>query len=109
MLNLLSKRYLFFSLSLLVIIPGLVILAIYGLPLAIDFVGGTLLEVQFASGNAPQSAEIYSLYEDLGITDVQVQTTGKDILIIRSPALNETNRSTIISEMNTRFNDTIVI
>jgi preprotein translocase subunit SecF len=109
MLNLLSKRYIFFGISLLVIVPGLVILAIHGLPLAIDFVGGTLLEVQFSSGSAPQPAQIYTLYEDLGITDVQVQTSGGDILIIRSPALNETDRSSIISEMETRFNDTIII
>lgn len=109
MLNLLGKRYLFFGISLLVIIPGLVVLAIMGLPLAIDFVGGTLLEIQFESGTAPQPADIFTLYQDLGITDVQVQSTGNDILIIRSPALDDTTRSNIISEMGTRFNDTINI
>ena len=43
MLNLLGKRYYFFALSLLIIIPGLVIWAIYGVPMAVDFKGGSML------------------------------------------------------------------
>jgi len=53
MMNILGKRYWFFLVSLLIIIPGLV-LAIVGLPLSIDFTGGSLLEVTFESGKAPQ-------------------------------------------------------
>ena len=39
MIDILSKRYLYFAISLLVIIPGLVILGVRGLPLSIDFTG----------------------------------------------------------------------
>ncbi|HIE24416.1 MAG TPA: hypothetical protein EYP74_00280, partial [Anaerolineales bacterium] len=42
MMNLLKRRYLFFALSLLVILPGLVVLATGGLSLSIDFTGGSL-------------------------------------------------------------------
>ena len=53
MINILGKRYYFFALSLLVIIPGLILLvsmaATGKLPLAIDFTGGSLLEVRFAN------------------------------------------------------------
>ena len=45
MLNILGKRYLFFALSLVLIVPGLIVMAVMGLPLAIDFTGGLLLEV----------------------------------------------------------------
>jgi preprotein translocase subunit SecF len=109
MIDILGKRYLFFAISLLVIIPGMVILAIWGVPLAIDFKGGSLLEVSFASGTAPQPAAVIGLYNDLGITDTQVQSIGADILSIRSSVLDETTRSSIISEMETRFSDKVTV
>lgn len=109
MLNILGKRYLFFLFSLVLIVPGLVVLAIWGLPLAIDFTGGSLLEVRFASGQAPEPAEAIALYSDLGITDVQVQTTGTDTLIIRSTYMDDATRSTIVSSMEQRFSNQVEV
>jgi len=109
MLNILGKRYYFFGLSLLIILPGLIILAVNGWPLSIDFKGGSLLEVQFSSGKAPQPAEVYTLFTDMGIKDVQVTSTGADILIIKSSFLEDTMRTKIVSAMETKFNDKLVI
>lgn len=109
MLNILGKRYFFFAFSLLLIIPGLVILAIYGMPLAIDFKGGSLLEVEFPSGNAPLPSEIINLYTELGITEAQVQTSNNNILIIRSPFMDETRRGEVINAMNEKFNQEIIV
>ena len=109
MLNILGKRYLFFLFSLVLIVPGMIVLAIWGLPLAIDFTGGTLLEARFASGQAPEPAEAIALYSDLGIKDVQVQTTGADTLIIRSTYMDDATRSTIVSSMEQHFNDQVEV
>lgn len=91
MLNILGKRYYFFLLSFLVILPGLIIWAIYGMPLAVDFKGGSMLEVQFSSENLPTTEQVVNIYQTYGIKDVTVQTAvsdnGRDILIIRSADL----------------------
>ncbi len=50
MLNILGKRYIFFAISLLLILPGLTIIALRGMPMSIDFQGGSLLEVSFEFG-----------------------------------------------------------
>ena len=42
-LNIISKRYWYFAFSLLLIIPGLILLAVKGMPLGIDFTGGTMI------------------------------------------------------------------
>ncbi|MCL4367418.1 protein translocase subunit SecF [Patescibacteria group bacterium] len=42
-----SKKYWYFALSLLIIIPGVISLIMFGLKLSVDFTGGTLLEYQF--------------------------------------------------------------
>ena len=108
MLNILGKRYYFFAFSLLIIIPGLIVTA-FGLPLAIDFTGGSLLEVKFNSGTAPQPADIVLLYNDLGVKDVQVQTTSSDMRLIRSSFLDEQTRGQIITTMESRFSDTVTL
>ncbi len=117
MINILGKRYWLFGLSLLVIVPGLIlglIQIINGdllgkLPLAIDFTGGSLLEVQFASGQAPLPADVITVYNELGIKDVQVQTTGVDQILVRSPFMQDAERATIVSDLASRFNDTVTV
>ena len=42
MWNIVGKRYWFFAFSLVLIVPGLIVLIALGLPLAIDFTGGSL-------------------------------------------------------------------
>jgi preprotein translocase subunit SecF len=109
MLDILGKRYIFFAISLLLIIPGMIVLATLGLPLAIDFTGGSLLEVSFDSGTVPPNADVIGLYNEMGITDVQVQPSGEDVLIIRSSLMDESVRGQIVSAMEERFNDTLVV
>jgi preprotein translocase subunit SecF len=98
MIDILSKRYLYFAISLLVIIPGLIILGVRGLPLSIDFTGGSLLEVQF-QGSSLENADVVQLYERAGIEDAQVQTTESGTLQIRSSFLSNETRDTILNEM----------
>jgi len=103
MLNILGKRYLFFALSLVLIVPGLIVMAVMGLPLAIDFTGGLLLEVKFDTIAAPAPADVIQLYEELGITNTNVQTSGDNILIIRSSFVDDETRAGIVSAMTERF------
>lgn len=109
MLNILGKRYLYFLVSLIVIIPGFIVMAIFGMPLAIDFTGGSLLEVTFENSTLPATADVVQLYTELGITDVKVTTSGENLLIIRSSFLDETQRAAVVEAMQTKFNTTVVI
>ncbi|HLF74402.1 MAG TPA: protein translocase subunit SecF [Anaerolineales bacterium] len=109
MIDILSKRYLYFVISLLVILPGLILLATNGLPLSIDFTGGSLLEVQFEVGKALQPGEIVSLYETIGIADAQVQTTESGTLQIRSSFLDNEARDRVISAMQTETGSEVIV
>lgn len=98
-MNILGKRYYFFALSLLLIVPGLVLLAVKGLPLSIDFTGGTLLEVKFEDGKTPDTAMILSIYQDAQIEDVQVTATGDNTLVLRSSFLSNEARDSVLTAM----------
>jgi preprotein translocase subunit SecF len=109
MLDIVGKRYWFFAISLAVIIPGLIALAIWGFPLAIDFTGGSLLEVQFPSGQTPQPAEVVALYQGLGIGDPIAQTSGDTNILVRSKQIDQNDEAAIVNEMNTRFNTQVTV
>ena len=107
-MNILGKRYFFFGLSLILIVPGLIILFTGGLPLSIDFTGGSLLEVSFA-GKSPEPAEIIAIYDDANIKDVQVQTSETGSYIIRSEFLENDVRDTVLTAMTDAIGEPTVI
>jgi preprotein translocase subunit SecF len=109
MFNILSRRYLFFGFSLLLILPGLLILIFGGLNLSVDFTGGTLVEVRFESGTTPPPEAIIGVYNQFGISDVQVQTTGDNTIIARSTFLEDETRADILTEIEDQLNDPVTI
>ena len=109
MLDIVKRRYLYFGISLLVIVPGLIALLIWGFPLAIDFTGGSLLQIQFDSGTVPTEAQILTVYNDFGFGNSLVQTTDNNGVIIRSKSMDENTRAQIVTEMENRYNTTITV
>jgi len=101
MIDILSKRYWYFAISLVVIVSGLILLAVGGLPLSIDFTGGSLLEIKFEGETPLANAEIVQLYENAGIDDAQVQTVEGGTLSIRSSFLDNETRDAILNAMKT--------
>ncbi len=96
-LNIIGRRNWFFALSLIIIIPGIVSMAVHHFALGIDFAGGTELTVTFA--NNPTLAQVQQGVDRDNIGG-SVISTGGNGFIIRYPALNETQLSTIQTNLN---------
>lgn len=109
MLNILGKRYWFFALSLVIILSGILLLAVRGVPISIDFKGGTLLEVEFASGNLPDTTQVKAIYDKMDISDAQIQTTPDGIMILRSSAVTEDQRVAIVDELSALANEQVLV
>lgn len=107
-MNILGKRYIFFGVSLLIIVSGLILLALGKAPLSIDFKGGSLLEISFAD-QSPQPSEIIAIYEESDLKDVQVQTTDTGNYIIRSEFLNNEQRDAVLSALESSIGAVNVI
>ena len=121
-MNIIKRRYLYFAISLLVIIPGLIFMGIHWaqnptegpLSLGIDFTGGSLLEVQFASGTQPAIADVKALYNDFATADLQikdpvVQPLGTDAISVRSKAMDDATKGKIVAEMEKRFGSKVTV
>lgn len=109
MLDIVAKKYWFFGLSLLIIIPGLIFLIAFGLPLGLDFRGGSLLEVKFESGTAPTTEAMRGFYTEQGFQDSVVQTSGSDVLIIRSEKMADNQKVELVSAMEAKFGGKITV
>jgi preprotein translocase subunit SecF len=108
-MNILGKRYLFFAISIVFILVGMVILAFDGLPLAVDFKGGSLLEVQFSDTNLPSSEQVKDIYDQYQFNEVTVQTALdqnniRSILVIRSPFMDEQQKIDIVNALKASVN-----
>src|SRR5512136_728421 len=101
MWDIVGKRYLWFGLSLLFIVPGLIALIVFGLPVGIDFVGGSLLELQFQA-QAPEPAQVKAFYTQLGF-DAIVQSTQNNGLQIRSASMDDTKKEEIEKALTEKF------
>jgi preprotein translocase subunit SecF len=111
--DIIGKRYWYFALSLLVIIPGLVAMGIhwaqFGEPfrLAIDFTGGTAWEITGLKA-APSSADVISVFDPFGIRDVRPQPTdrnGVPGLIIRSSEIRAESKADIDKALRAKIGD----
>jgi preprotein translocase subunit SecF len=95
-LNLVSRRYIFFALSLLLIIPGLVSLFVNGLRVGIDFAGGTVWDIMIPEQSTPLSTdEVRRVFEQANL-EASVQVSPPDeqnrvFASVRTPEVRESS------------------
>lgn len=102
MWNIVSKRYWYFGLSLLIIVPGMLALIAFGLPLAIDFTGGSLLELQFNAA-PPSAAEVQAVFAQAGFTDSQIQSLQNSGIQIRTRSMSDAEKTDIETSLREKF------
>ncbi|RNC29704.1 MAG: hypothetical protein AWM53_00321 [Candidatus Dichloromethanomonas elyunquensis] len=92
--NIVKRRYIWFVISLLIIIPGIVSLFTQGLNLGIDFTGGVMLDIKF--NQTVTQAQVTKAIESIGLTG-QVQMTGNNEVLIRTTFMDEQKRSELLA------------
>jgi preprotein translocase subunit SecF len=119
-MNIIKNRYVYFLISLLVIIPGIIFMGLNWsktktgpLPLGIDFRGGSLLEVQF-EGPRPSVEEISTLYKEFStaeeaIAEPVIQPLGEDSFAVRSKTMTDETKGRLVAEMETRFGSKVTL
>jgi len=95
-----EKRKIFYIISLLIIIPGLVSLVTKGLNLGIDFTGGSIVQVKMES--SVQSAEVRSVLTGIGLERADVSKSGSEFLI-RTSELDQQQTRELLDALKTEF------
>ncbi len=100
-MNLMKHRKLWYWLSLVFIVPGMLSIVLWGLKPSIDFTGGSKIEI-----NGTQDVEgIKKLAEDNSLESTVVQKLDKDTVSLRSKGLDENKRNEVVAELKKLVGD----
>lgn len=108
MLHLVRRRYLYFAISALVIVPGIVAMVVstvqYGSPvrLSIDFTSGSYVEVQFVEAVTAGAVREAFLEEGLDVASVQL-TDGDRIAIVRTEVIDVATKDRVVARLVQRL------
>lgn len=101
--NVVKKRYWWFAISLLVIIPGVISLFMQGLNLGIDFKGGTMLDITFKQ--AVTQTAITDTMKSVGLEGPVQLSNGDTAALIRTEALEEVKRNELLAALQTKVGE----
>ena len=98
-LNIIGLRNIFFAISLLIIIPGIVSMPTRHFALGIDFAGGTEVTVNFA--NHPDLVRVQGVVDGENLNGTVIQTGGGYIL--RYPVLNQVQLTNVENDLTSHL------
>jgi preprotein translocase subunit SecF len=100
MLNIIGRKNLYFIISLLIIIPGILSLFLFGLKLSIEFTGGSRTTLTFSKNvTSDTTNKVRQIFTTKKIEVASLQPSGKD-LIVRAAPMTEKQDAEIISAIS---------
>jgi preprotein translocase subunit SecF len=96
-----ERKWLYFALSGLLIVPGLVFLLLGGLKLGIEFRGGTLLDARFDP--VPSTTAVHDVMTSLGHGEAVIQGAEGGRLLIRTSEMQPKDIADVERALNDRF------
>lgn len=101
--NIVKKRYWWFAISLIFLIPGIISLFLQGLHLGIDFTGGTMLDITF--NKAVTQTAVSDTLKSVGLEGSVQLSNGDTGVLIRTVALEEEQRNKLVSALQQNVGD----
>lgn len=96
-MDFIGKRKLWYLVSALIIIPGLISLLLQGLNLGIDFAGGNLVQVQF--NDKVTIEEVRNVLTTINLGDSGIQASGNNVFIIKTKVMDQTEQDNMTNKL----------
>ncbi len=104
--DIIGKKYLYFLISGIVIIPGIISLILWGVRPAIDFTGGTLLEFKVQNEKLKiDNDEMKKIIESAGIDIGSMQVTGKQTYLLRLKSLEKDKKLSLQKALTDKYGE----
>jgi len=97
-MNIIGYRKLWYTISAILVIPGIIALFLWGLKPGIDFSGGTLMEIQFTKSDVSVE-QVRDSLKDLSLRNLVVQPSGNSNFLLRTEQINQ--------ETHTKVNESL--
>jgi preprotein translocase subunit SecF len=96
-INFLRYRKIYFIFSGILVIGSLACLLLFGLKFGIDFLGGSILEIDFE--NRPENSVIQEKLEGLNLEEIIIQPIGEQGVILRLKNIDEVSHQAILKNL----------
>jgi len=107
MMDIMGKRFWFFLISAVVIIPGIISLAIFGLEPGVDFSSGTTMTLRFDA--EVEQNQLRQELAGLGYDKAMIQRTGEGDFFVRVREISSEERQELISSLGTDLNTEVTV
>jgi preprotein translocase subunit SecF len=107
MIDLVGKRNWFFLISAIVIIPGIISLAVFGLKPGVDFSSGTAMTLHF--DKAVELAQVRQQLTNLGYDQAVVQPAGEADFFVRLPEMSTEQTTNLKDSLQSGLDTTVTI
>ncbi len=99
MLNIVGKRKIYYTFSVLLIGAGIFSIVFWGLHFGIDFKGGSLIEIEFLQAR-PEVKIVKDNLATLNLGDVAIQPAGNKGFLLRMKDLDEISHQQVLQSLN---------
>ncbi|MBI3955276.1 protein translocase subunit SecF [Candidatus Gottesmanbacteria bacterium] len=106
MIDIIGKKWWYLIFSTVVIIPGLISLFIWGIRPAIDFTGGTLLELQFIQKESKiDNNDLRIILEKEKLEVGSIQKSGENTFLIRLKSLDKDKSQKLFTDISETYGE----
>ena len=104
-MDIIGKKYLYFLISLIIIIPGLTSLILFGLNLSIDFTGGTRVTLLFSKKIERETTnKIRSALMEQKVNVASVETSDR-MAFVRTSPMDQDQNSKFLNSISSEFKE----
>ena len=107
MIDIVNKRNWFFLVSIILLVPGIISMLVFGFRLGIDFSSGTVMTLRF-SQTVDQSA-LRQQMSDLGYGDATIQKTSEGDFLVRTKDINSEQKIALVDGLKKGLNLDVTI
>jgi len=107
-LDFIKYKYFYFLISVLLIIPSIISLALWGLKPAIDFTGGSVLEIKIKErrGKTPGLGDLAGIEKKVeGVGEIIVQEIKEDTYLLKMKEINKDKKEEILEKLKEKFGE----
>lgn len=102
-MNWMKYKWLFFLISAIVLVPGIISLVLFGLKPAIDFTGGSLLEIR--TEKELDTKEVEQLIKEKEFEVLSIQTSGENQILIRLQPIEKEQAEEIKAALSEKYEE----
>lgn len=100
-INVIEKRKIWYAISVVILLAGMVSMLVQGLNLGIDFIGGNKITVQFEQ--QVDIADVRTALNENGLEGSKIQELDNGSFVLKTSEMDQAKQDSVMADLNSRF------